>query len=107
MAAGPLPPLTLEQRRAALDKAAAARTERAEVKEALKQGKTSLREVLASDSEAIRKMPVHSLFASLPGIGKVRAQKLLTELGISDSRRVRGLGSQQRERLLDRFAPQG
>jgi hypothetical protein len=102
-----LPPLTPEQRQAALDKAAAARKERAEVKDALKHGKLSLREVLASDSEAIRKMPVRALLESLPDIGKVRAQKLLAELEISESRRVRGLGTQQRERLLERFAPQG
>ncbi|MFB7324771.1 integration host factor, actinobacterial type [Streptomyces sp. NPDC056190] len=101
-----LPPLSPEQRRAALDKAAAARKERAEVKEALKHGELSLPEVLASDSEAIRKMPVRALLESLPDIGKVRAQKILTELGISDSRRMRGLGIQQRERLLERFAPQ-
>ncbi|MFJ5899786.1 integration host factor, actinobacterial type [Streptomyces sp. NPDC093064] len=100
-----LPPLSLEQRRAALDKAAAARKERAQVKDALKHGKLSLREVLASDSEAIRKTTVRALLESLPGIGKVRAQKLLTDMEISDSRRVRGLGIQQRERLLERFAP--
>jgi S13-like protein len=102
-----LPQLSTEQRRAALDKAAAARKERAGVKENLKHGKLSLREVLASDSEAIRKMPVRALLESLPSIGKVRAQNILTVLEISDSRRVRGLGIQQRERLLERFAPQG
>ncbi|MEU1596654.1 integration host factor, actinobacterial type [Streptomyces sp. NPDC005708] len=102
-----LPPLTPEQRRAALDKAAAARKERAEVKDALKHGKLSLREVLASDSEAVRKMTVHALLASLPDIGKVRAQKIITELGISDSRRIQGLGFRQREHLLTRFSPQG
>jgi S13-like protein len=101
-----LPLLSPEQRRAALDKAAAARRERAAVKDALKHGKVSLREVLASDSAAIRKMPVRVLLESLPDVGKVRAQKTLTALGISDSRRVRGLGIQQRERLLERFAPQ-
>ncbi|MER6076129.1 integration host factor, actinobacterial type [Streptomyces sp. NPDC001817] len=101
-----LPPLTPEQRRAALDKAAAARTERAEVKEALKHGKMSLSEALASDSEAVRKMTVHALLASLPGIGKARAHKLLTELEISDRRRIQGLGFRQRERLLARFSPQ-
>ncbi|MFD9630335.1 integration host factor, actinobacterial type [Streptomyces violascens] len=101
-----LPPLSLEQRRAALDKAASARKERAEVKEALKHGKLSLREVFTSDSEAIRKMPVRALLEALPEIGKVKAQKLLTEMEISESRRVRGLGTQQRERLLERFAPQ-
>ncbi|MGR8011767.1 integration host factor, actinobacterial type [Streptomyces hypolithicus] len=102
-----LPPLSPEQRRAALDKAAAARKERAAVKDALKHGKMSLREVLSSDSESVGKMPVHSLLAALPGIGKVRAQKTLTELEISESRRVRGLGSNQKECLLAHFAPQG
>ncbi|MFJ9968759.1 integration host factor, actinobacterial type [Streptomyces avermitilis] len=99
-----LPPLTPEQRRAALEKAAAARKERAEVRDALKHGKLSLAEVLASDSDAIRKMPVRTLLASLPDIGKVRAQKLLNEMEIADSRRIQGLGVQQRERLLERFA---
>ncbi|MQY40740.1 hypothetical protein SRB17_87730 [Streptomyces sp. RB17] len=98
-----LPPLTPEQRRAALEKAAAARKERAEVRDALKHGRLSLAEVLACDSEAIRKMPVRTLLASLPDIGKVRAQKLLDEMEIADSRRIQGLGIAQRERLLQRF----
>lgn len=100
-----LPPLSPEQRRAALEKAAAARKERAEVRDALKHGRLSLAEVLTSDSEAVRKMPVRTLIESLPDIGKVRAQKVLNELEISDSRRVRGLGIQQKERLLERFTP--
>ncbi|MFJ3921579.1 integration host factor, actinobacterial type [Streptomyces sp. NPDC090022] len=101
-----LPQLTPEQRRAALEKAAAARQERAEVKAALKRCTLSLTEVLADPSESIGKMPVLALLASLPGIGKVRAQKTLTELEISESRRVRGLGNNQKERLLAHFAPQ-
>lgn len=103
---GALPPLSPEQRRAALDKAAAARKERAEVKDALKHHRMSLRQVLASESEAVRKMPVRALLEALPDIGKVRAQKIITEMDISVSRRVRGLGAQQKERLLARFAPQ-
>ncbi|GGU48516.1 integration host factor, actinobacterial type [Streptomyces violascens] len=99
-----LPPLTLEQRQAALGKAAAARKERAAVKEALKHGKLSLRDVLDSTSEAVRKLPVRALLEALPDVGKVRAQKILDEMQISESRRVR-LGNAQRERLLERFAP--
>ncbi|MEV6734224.1 MULTISPECIES: integration host factor, actinobacterial type [unclassified Streptomyces] len=102
-----MPQLTPEQRQAALEKAAAARQERAEVKAALKHGKLSLTDVLDDPSESIGNMPVLALLASLPGIGKVRAQKTLTELEISESRRVRGLGSNQKERLLAHFAPQG
>jgi ribosomal protein S13 len=52
-------------------------------------------------------MPVHSLLAALPGIGKIRATQVMKEIGISESRRVRGLGSNQKELLLARFAPQG
>ncbi|WP_439681653.1 integration host factor, actinobacterial type [Embleya sp. MST-111070] len=102
-----VPKIGLEERRAALAKAAAVRRERAEVKEGLKQGRLSLSEVLATDTLAVRKMPVRALLESLPDIGKVRADKLLAELEISTRRRVRGLGAQQRERLLDRFTPQG
>ena len=49
-------------------------------------------------------MKVSNVLESLPGVGKVRAQKLMEELDISASRRVRGLGAKQREQLLERFA---
>ncbi|MFJ1959063.1 integration host factor, actinobacterial type [Streptomyces microflavus] len=101
-----VPPLSLDQRRAALKKATEARRERAAVKVALKQGETSLSEVLASDSEAISKMTVRSLLESLPAIGKMRAGKILVRLDISESRRVRGLGIQQRRRLLESLTSQ-
>ena len=42
-------------------------------------------------------MKVSNVLESLPGVGKVRAQKLMEELDISASRRVRGLGAKQRE----------
>jgi hypothetical protein len=100
-----LPTLTPEQRQQALAKAAAARKARAEVKAELKSGKRSLADVLAhSDDDIIGKMKVVSVLESLPGVGKVRAQKIMTELDISESRRIRGLGTKQREHLLERFA---
>ncbi|MFI6582607.1 integration host factor, actinobacterial type [Embleya sp. NPDC050493] len=102
-----VPPLTPEERRAALAKAAAVRSERAEVREALKRGRLSLGEALAADSDAVRRMPVRALLESLPGVGKARAARLLAELEISERRRVRGLGVQQRNRLLERFDPRG
>ncbi|MEV7004572.1 integration host factor, actinobacterial type [Streptomyces sp. NPDC093982] len=100
----PVPVLTAQQRQAASKKSAAVRRERLEVRTALKDARMSLAEALASDSEVIRSMPVRTLLASLPGIGQVRAQKILNELEISDTRRIRGLGARQRERLLARFA---
>lgn len=92
-----LPPLTPEQRQAALDKAAASRRERAEVKNRLKNSGASLVEVLreGQDNEVIGKMRVVDLLQSLPGLGKVRARQVMERLSIAESRRVRGLGTKQ------------
>jgi hypothetical protein len=103
----PLPPqLSPDQRQAALEKAAAARRQRAELKEKLKMGSTSLRELLdsAGSDDVVGKMKVVTVLESLPGVGKVRARRLMEQLNISDARRVRGLGSQQRDALLREFA---
>ncbi len=99
------PPLTEEQRRQALQKAAVARRKRAELKEQLKSGRTSLKELLERTSDDIvGKMKVSAVLESLPGVGRVRARKLMEKLDISDSRRMRGLGLKQKENLLNEFA---
>ena len=94
------PQLTPEQRTAALAKAAEARAARAEIKARLKNNSMSLSEALASDDNNVGKLKVVSLLESLPGVGKVKARKVMEEIGIADNRRVQGLGSQQREALL-------
>lgn len=99
----PQPPaLTPEQRQAALDKAAKVRRERAEVKEKLKMGSMTLAELLnqAELNETVGKMKVLSVLESLPGLGKVKARRLMESVGISESRRLQGLGVNQREALL-------
>jgi DNA uptake protein ComE-like DNA-binding protein len=100
-----LPPLTPEQRAAALEKAAAARKARAELKLKLKSSGTSLTDVLAAGQtdEAIGKMKVEALLEAMPGVGKVRAQRIMERLEISPSRRVRGLGAKQRDALAREF----
>ena len=101
----PLPTLTEEQRREALAKAAEARKKRAEVKGRLKTGNLSLRDVLdRRGDETVGKMKVSSVLESMPGVGKVRARKLMERLDISASRRVRGLGAKQKEALLAEFS---
>jgi hypothetical protein len=100
----PLPPaLTPEQRQAALEKAAEARRQRAEVKAKLKQGSMCLEDLLdqGSRDEALAKLKVVSVLESLPGVGKVQARRIMEELDISESRRLRGLGRNQREGLLE------
>ncbi len=100
-----LPQLTAEQRQANLDKAAASRRERAEVKSRLKHSGGSILEVLqqGQDNEVIGKMRVVDLLQAMPGLGKVRARQMMERLGISESRRVRGLGVNQMKALQREF----
>ena len=100
-----LPPLTPQERAAALEKAAEARRERAAVKNRLKYSQGSLAEVIAEGREnvVVGKMKVSALLESMPGVGRVRAKQIMDEVGISESRRVRGLGSNQIAALLSRF----
>ncbi|HEX9823557.1 MAG TPA: integration host factor, actinobacterial type [Actinomycetota bacterium] len=101
----PLPTLTPEQRRDALAKAAEARKKRAEIKGQLKAEKLNLRDVInRSSDDILGKMKVSAVLEALPGVGKVRARKIMERLDISASRRVRGLGSKQREALLSEFS---
>jgi hypothetical protein len=101
-----LPPLTPEQRSAALEKAAASRRERAEVKNRIKNSGASIIEVLhlGQNNEVIGKMRVIDLLQSLPGYGKVRARQVMERLGIAESRRVRGLGTKQVAALEREFS---
>ena len=100
-----LPTLTPEQRQQALEKAAIARKKRAELKGQLKAGNKTLKDVLSSSADdTVGKMKVSNVLESLPGVGKVRARKLMEKLDISASRRIRGLGAKQRESLLAEFS---
>jgi len=100
-----LPPLTPEQRAAALEKAAAARRARAEVKNRLKYSQGSLGEVIKEgrEDDVVGKMKVSALLESMPGVGRVRARQIMDEVGIAETRRVRGLGNNQIAALLERF----
>jgi hypothetical protein len=103
----PLPPaLTPDQRQAALEKAATARRVRAELKEKLKMGSMTLAELLdqGDHDEIVGKMKVLSVLESLPGLGKVKARRLMEEVGIAETRRVQGLGEQQRKKLFEKLS---
>lgn len=101
-----LPPLTPEQRAAALTKAADARRARAELKDKLKNSGTSLSDVLSAGEtdEVIGRMRVSAVLEAMPGVGKIRAARIMERCGIAPSRRVRGLGGRQRAALEREFA---
>jgi hypothetical protein len=105
----PLPELDDESRRQALEKAAEARRIRADLKQQLKSGTIDFAEVLRRAdgddlvADVVGKTKVSDVLEALPKVGKVRARKLMERVGISPSRRVRGLGANQRDRLLRAF----
>lgn len=102
---GAPPQLSSEQRQAALVKAAQSRKARALVKEKIKNHEISIDDVLAlaKTDDAIAKMRVRELLEALSGVGKVRAHSLMERIGISQSRRVGGLGRHQVKELRNEF----
>ncbi len=99
-----VPELTPEERQQALEKAKAARTKRAKVREDLKSGAISLKDVLdMKDDPVIGRMKAFTLIETLPGYGEAKASKIMAEIGIAESRRLKGLGERQRAALLERL----
>lgn len=99
-----LPNLSPEDRKKALEKAAQARQARADLRQKIKNGSMSFAEVMKkSDDPVVARMKVSTLLESLPGFGKAKAAKIMSELEISESRRVQGLGARQREQLMQRL----
>jgi ribosomal protein S13 len=66
----------------------------------------TLRELLdqAGSDEVIGKMKVLAVLEALPGLGKVKARRLMEEVGISETRRVQGLGANQRQALFEKLS---
>ena len=99
-----IPKLSEAERKAALEKAKAARIKRAEVRDQLKDGKLTLAQVIdMKDDPVIGRMKVSTLIETLPGYGKAKSTKIMGELKIAESRRLRGLGERQQAALLERL----
>lgn len=99
-----LPTLTAEQRHEALSKAQNARRVRSQLKIELAGRNITAVEALdrvVSDPDVLGRMRVEEFLRSLPGIGEVRAKAAQHDLAIAETRRMRGLGSVQREKLSE------
>jgi hypothetical protein len=91
------PERSAAQRAEALAAALAARRERADLRAALKGRRVTGAAVLdgASDNQVWAGVRVSWLLESLPGVGPVRAERVMADLGIAPSRRLQGLGEHQ------------
>lgn len=68
-------------------------------------GSMTLVELLddADRDPTVARMKVLAAIESLPGVGKVTARRTMESIGIAESRRLSGLGPQQRKALLEAF----
>ena len=93
-------------RTAAAHAAVAARRARAAVKRAVHDRTRSAIDVVTAAWDDPAAMPeaslrVRELLTSVPSLGPTRVAKAMLQLGISESKRVGGLGVRQRRRLLE------
>jgi type II secretory pathway component PulK len=106
-----IPTRSAAERRAALEKAVEARRARAAVKARIRDGNLRISDVLAiarqhsieGDDEYVASMRVQDLLEALPHVGKARARRMMEDLAIAPSRRLRGLGPRQEAALLASF----
>lgn len=86
---------------AALAKARDARRARAALRERIAAGELAVDEVLSITDPLVSRMHVRTLIEAVPGFGKAKARSLMARLHIPENRRVKGLGSRQRQALVD------
>lgn len=101
-----IPNLTTEQRRENLEKEKAARRRRAAILKGVADGSYSVVDVLnmALEDETVSRMKVFTLIKAAPGYGFARTQQTMKRLHISESRRIKGLGANQRAELVEVFS---
>ena len=101
-----LPEMTDEQRAAALERAGLARRTRAEIKALLKTGSLTFSDVMqrAEEDDLVAGTRVKAIVVSMPGMGKITTKRLMEEIGISETRKLRGLTPRQTKELTDRFS---
>lgn len=80
--------------------AVAARRARADIKKSVAEGRripSDVLEVGGTDPESTEaRLRVRELMISIPGLGPIRSSRIMAQLGISESKRIGGLGVRQR-----------
>ena len=68
----------------------------------VKTGELSLEEIfnLAKNEECVAQMRAYDLISALPAIGEVKADRIMKNAAIAQTRRIRGLGPKQRAELF-------
>ena len=98
------PERSRQQRMEALRRANDIRSERARLKESLRNGEIAIDEVLADPPVCVHTAKVLDLVMAAPKYGRVKANRLLERCRVSSSKTVNGLTPRQRKELLDMLA---
>jgi len=94
------PTRSASQRQSALARANAIRVKRAGLKRDLKAGDRRLADILQRPAEWVLTAKVHDLLLCVPGVGAVKAAKMLQQCRVSGSKTVGGLSDRQRSELV-------
>ena len=99
--------LTGEHRAVAAAKSAAGRRTLADLRARLKRGGTDLVRAFhdAETDPVLSNMRVSEFLRALPTVGTATARRIMTDVGIAPTRRIRSLTARQRIALLDIFSP--
>ena len=98
-----LPALTPEMREIALAKAAQTRKERSAALAEIRAGKLKPADALTNPGP-LQRAKVRQVLLAVPGIGPKTADTLMADVKVDPARRVGGLGSRQRQALVERLA---
>jgi len=98
------PERSRQQRMEALRRANDVRSERARIKEQLRNGQVAITELLVDPPTCVHTAKVLDLVLAVPKYGRVKANKLLERCRVSSSKTVNGLTPRQRKELLDMLA---
>lgn len=89
-----------ETRKQYLEKALQARKEMAELCCALKAGTISVEKFFAEDNTKTANIRISRAIKSVPNLGSAKTRYIMDAMGFSETKRLRGLGKKQREKLV-------
>jgi hypothetical protein len=98
--AASVPERTMDQRMKALRKANDIRSQRAQLKRDLKAGKKKIETLLLDPPEYVLSAKTFDMLLAVPKLGRVKANRILTQCRISPSKTIGGLSERQRGELV-------
>lgn len=94
------PDRSTQQRKDALSRANNVRSLRAKLKADLKAGRIDLISVLENPPKEAQTMKIINVLIAAPGMGRVKANRIVTKSRVSPSKLINGLSVRQRDEII-------